>query len=43
MEQQALPAFFHVVARYGYDEPVAQDTAFAQVRHLCTAACTPST
>ena len=34
MEQQGLPGFFHVVARYGYNERVVQDANFVQVRHL---------
>jgi hypothetical protein len=34
VEQQGLPGFFHVVARYGYNERVVQDANFVQVRHL---------
>lgn len=34
VEQQGLPGFFHVVARYGYNERVVQDANFVQARHL---------
>jgi hypothetical protein len=34
VEQQGLPGFFHVVARYGYNERVVQDANFVQVGHL---------
>ncbi len=34
MEQQGLPGFFHVVARYGYNETVVQDAAFVQASRL---------
>ncbi len=37
MEQQGLPGFFHVVARYGYNETVVQDATFVQVWHLSCA------
>jgi KUP system potassium uptake protein len=30
VEQQGLPGFFHVVARYGYNERVVQDANFVQ-------------
>lgn len=35
MEQQGLPGFFHVVARYGYNERVVQDAGFVQVGPVC--------
>jgi hypothetical protein len=35
VEQQGLPGFFHVVARYGYNERVVQDAAFVQVCSPC--------
>jgi hypothetical protein len=34
VEQQGLPGFFHVVARYGYNERVVQDASFVQVGRL---------
>ena len=39
VEQQGLPGFFHVVARYGYNERVVQDANFVQVGHFSSLCC----